>query len=373
MQQRWRLPHVILVVLAGWTLFGALTTVQVYHLRLSTGVVPSTWGHAFSIAAFDASAWAVIHLLVVACVRIYAIERHAWGRTVALFLAMGIAVVLMRSVAESIYAQFTEALRPRSVGWLFVAYFPTHILLFIALVGATYGVRYFLQLRQREIHLAQNAALLTKAQLSALKMQLQPHFLFNTLNAITALLRQDPMRAERMIEHLGSLLRTSLAYGDVQQVTLAKELELLAPYLAIEKERFGERLRVEEQVDPDTLDAQVPHLILQPLVENALRHGIAGRPGPGTIAIHAARDGDMLVLEVKDDGMTLPADWAPPEKGVGITNVRSRLRQLYPDRHEFRISSRARGGVTALVRLKLERSTERRTGDHVHVARNHSR
>jgi LytS/YehU family sensor histidine kinase len=168
-------------------------------------------------------------------------------------------------------------------------------------------------------------------------MQLHPHFLFNTLHAISTLVHSNPDRAERMIASLSEMLRTTLSKHDAQEVTLREELSVLEPYLDIEKTRFGERLTVSLEVPEELMDAIVPHLLLQPLVENAIRHGIAPRPEGGEITLRARVRAGALELAVEDDGVGMPAE--PRPDGVGLGNTRMRLHRLYGDRHGFRIDS----------------------------------
>jgi two-component system LytT family sensor kinase len=187
-------------------------------------------------------------------------------------------------------------------------------------------------------------------------MQLQPHFLFNTLNAIMVLVRQQRTgQAEEMLGRLSDLLRRVLDEGATQEVPLRRELELLELYLAIEQVRFQDRLRVEIAADPAVLDAAVPHFGLQPIVENAVRHGIGGRSAAGRIEIRAARRGDMLEIRVSDDGPGLPGDGSSPAErrraagGIGIANTRARLRQLYGDQASLTVVNGPLGGAVATI------------------------
>jgi LytS/YehU family sensor histidine kinase len=192
------------------------------------------------------------------------------------------------------------------------------------------------------VHASRLETELARAQLQALRTQLQPHFLFNTLHAISSLMDEDVRAARRMIARLADLLRTTLDTRDQQEVTLLRELETLQLYLDIERERFSDRLRVDLMVHPETLEARVPNLMLQPLVENAIRHGIAPLHAGGQITVSAARDEESLVLSVEDDGAGAGAG-QPPE-GVGLRNTRARLARLYPNSHELRIERPSEGG-----------------------------
>jgi len=181
-------------------------------------------------------------------------------------------------------------------------------------------------------------------------MQLNPHFLFNTLNSIASLVHEQP-RAEEMIEALSDLLRLALDASARQEVTLREELHFLDRYLLIEQIRFGERLRVEKQIDVSALDALVPILILQPLVENAVKHGIESQLAPGVIRVTAERAGKALILLVKDEGRGRAASQGPLREGVGLSNTRSRLKELYGGRASLVLKPGAAGGFAAEVQL----------------------
>jgi LytS/YehU family sensor histidine kinase len=181
-------------------------------------------------------------------------------------------------------------------------------------------------------------------------MHLNPHFPFNTLHSISALMHQDAQAADRMIARLSDLLRASLESSDTQEVTLRQELEILQRYLEIEQIRFGSRLTVKMDVAPDTLEARVPNLILQPLVENAICHGIQPHAKPGRIELRSQRADGMLMLEVCDNGGGLRKD-EPAQEGVGLSNTRTRLRTLYGQAHGFDLRDAPGGGLQ--VRLTI--------------------
>jgi len=225
----------------------------------------------------------------------------------------------------------------------------------IAAVG--HAIHYYRESRGKDLRASRLEAQLAQAQLDVLKMQLQPHFLFNTLHAISSLMHRDVEAADRMITLLSDLLRQSLENVSAAVVPLKQELELLEKYLEIERTRFRDRLAVRIDVDPEALDAPVPNLILQPLVENAVRHGIARRSEAGLIEITACREGATLVLHVRDDG---PGLRMVPEvalrRGVGLANTQARLRQTYGPGHGFELRNRAEGGLEVALRIPLEAS-----------------
>jgi two-component sensor histidine kinase len=221
-----------------------------------------------------------------------------------------------------------------------------------AIVCVTWVVSYHQQLRERERRTLELEARLTQANLQTLKAQLQPHFLFNTLNAIASFIRKKPDAAEDMLASLSDFLRMNLDAAHQHEVALRREIEFLDLYLEIQQTRFGERLRVQKVIDPAALDVAVPTLILQPLVENSIRHGIEPRETGGTILIRAVRRGDALRLEVSDDGEGFKGgQLAALQKGVGLSNTKARLQGLYSDSHRFQITPNPGGGLTVAVEL----------------------
>jgi two-component system, LytTR family, sensor kinase len=208
------------------------------------------------------------------------------------------------------------------------------------------------ELRARELRSAQLEGKLAKAQLSMLKMQLQPHFLFNTLNAVSALTRDHPEAAEDMLVRLSDLLRRTLDNDAEQEVPLRAELEFLGQYLEIEQVRFADRLKIDLNPDPETLDALVPNMFLQPLVENALRHGIGRKAQGGRLQMRSWREDSDLLVSVQDSGPGFPSDAKTPmEEGIGLTNTRSRLQHLHPGNHQIEFTNARDGG--ALVTLRI--------------------
>lgn len=205
------------------------------------------------------------------------------------------------------------------------------------------------RLRDERLRNAQLETQLAQSQLQALRMQLQPHFLFNTLNAISALALADPLQARLMIARLSDFLRLTLEERHAPQVPLARELEFLRCYLDIQQVRFQDRLGTRLEVDDDTLRAAVPNLILQPLVENALRHGLLAKAEPGHLHVVGRRDGDQLVLRVDDDGLGLPPDGA--SEGIGLANTRARLAMLFGGDARLDLQRRDGGGTRVELRL----------------------
>src|SRR5215831_1621826 len=235
---------------------------------------------------------------------------------------------------------------------LLVAGFHENLITYWGVLGIQAGFRYYRRYRERELHASELQTQLVRARLSALKMQLQPHFLFNTLNAIVVLVRQQKgPQAEEMLARLSDLLRSVLDDVESHQVALSRELEYVRLYLSIEQVRFRDRLSVEISADPELLDAAVPHMGLQPIVENAVRHGIGRSASAGTIRISASRVNEMLKIEVKDDGPGLPAGGLSEGHGIGLVNTRARLHQLYGDSAKLSLENGAHGGAVATMIL----------------------
>jgi two-component sensor histidine kinase len=232
---------------------------------------------------------------------------------------------------------------PRKIGFSFIT--------FCALVIVVLAADYYRLYRDRELRAARLEGALARAQLRALQAQLQPHFLFNTLNTIASLIPEDPAAAEELVESLGELLRAALRDGGRDEITLRQEIELLDQYLRIQERRFHDRLHVERVFAPDLGDAMVPPLILQPLVENAIRHGVAARPGGGTVTIRTERSDDSLLLTVDDDGPGFKSETDGASTGVGLANSRARLAQLHGAKAALETGNRRGGGAYVAVRL----------------------
>ena len=224
------------------------------------------------------------------------------------------------------------------------------------IVGVYIALDYQSHLKDRVIRTRSFKRLLSAARLNNLRNQLQPHFLFNALNAISAYIEQKPRLARQMIEQLGDLLRLSLDHSDEQEITLAQELAVVDRYLKLQAVRFEHRLQISLTSDPQVLDALVPPFILQPLVENAVRHAASVRSSPTRVEVEAWRQNGHLRVRVRDDGPGLPPDWSfDSHAGIGLASVRERLRHLYgPDRHSFDVTPEPGGGVRVELSLPLQ-------------------
>jgi len=219
------------------------------------------------------------------------------------------------------------------------------------IVSISHALMFYQRSQGREQRARELERKLTEAKLEALRMQLHPHFLFNTLNAISTLVHKDANAADEMIANLSELLRATLDTQE-QEIPLRKEIELLDFYLEIQQVRFGSRLRVEKEMDAKTLDSYVPTLILQPLVENAIRHGLEPKTGVGALWIKARCEAGVVRLTVKDDGAGAKVPGvASPHSGIGIANTRARLKELYGDQARLVLASASDGGFAAEITL----------------------
>jgi signal transduction histidine kinase len=228
-----------------------------------------------------------------------------------------------------------------------------NLLIYWVIAGGWQAYRYNQSYVSSELRSERLERQFSQARLNVLRMQLNPHFLFNALNTISSQVERDPRLARAMIEHLGDLLRLSLDSKDKQEVPLAEEMEFLEHYVAIQKIRFGEHLKIEVAVTPEARTASVPSLFLQPLVENAIRHGVSRRSSGGTVQISAACVDGRVTIRVADDGVGLPAGWdLQKSSGLGLTATRERIAGLYPDaRSRFAIRNREVGGTEVEVEL----------------------
>ena len=336
-----------------WTVLGLLAVLQNALFFRAVGE-PVPWGNLLPVRLADWYTCALFTPLYFWLVRRFPLDEGGWLRSVPVHLAATAAFVMAKYV---IYTPIYNLLRPesrpeRSLGEMLAGNFIIENVIFWSMVGVIQAIESFRKLREREVQAAHLAGQLANARLDALTGQLHPHFLFNTLQGVSTLLHRDPAAADTMLARLSDLLRRTLQRDGRHEVALAEELELLELYLDIMRTRFADRLTVEIDVAAELRAALVPRFILQPLVENALKHGIERRSGSGRIEIAARREGVELALSVRDDGPGTGGNGGrTPAEGVGLSNTRHRLRQLYGDAQRLELRDGAMGGFEVTLSI----------------------
>ena len=336
-----------------WTIVGliyALPNLSGEHVLMPLAMSLTQWW-----------AWGLIAALVVAVDRRLPISDRQLARRLAAHLPLSVIFTcLYYYVAAALRAvcQLGSWAPVVSLGLLRDALggmFLWGWLVYWVILGAWLAFQYYERFLSSELRRERLERNFSEARLNALRLQLDPHFLFNALNTVSSQVERDPKLARRMIEHLGDLLRLSLDSKDRQEVALIEELAFLEHYLAIQRIRFGENLRIETDVAPEVRHASVPSLILQPLVENAVRHGLGGRAAGGTVIVTARPAGDRLEIHVQDDGVGLPAGWQlDAHAGVGLSVTKERIAELHPNgSSRFAVTSRFSGGTNVDISLPL--------------------
>ena len=342
-----------------WTALGLLYTSQLYVGMSMRGHNHSFWVMLAWQLLGCWYFWPLATPLILRLGRRFPIERHSWKRNLPVHVAAGTILGGLHSLlvgfSTRLFRPF-DAMTVEEPFWVgfwdrFVSEYHLELIAYGMIVGVGYAFDYYARFRERAVHASQLEAQLAQSQLQALKMQLHPHFLFNTLNAIAGLVRDRKDKAAvNMLAGLSDLLRHTLENAGKHEVPLREELDFLELYLDIQQMRFSDRLTVKMEVAPETLNASVPNLILQPLVENAIRHGIAARVSSGLVAVSARRENGLLQLKVADDGPGLKSDWRMEDGGgIGLSNTRERLKQLYGREHRFEVRNREGGGVEATL------------------------
>lgn len=378
-----------LISLLVWGVLGALVAAQ---LVVGGGF---DWADAAALAARDWIPWAILSPFLFTAAARWPLERTAWLRRLPIHLVGAVLVgILVETLARGLGPDPGERFREQRRRWMetqpgqppgpmppgrppgpggpwrrggggpppgagrgiLSGRIQWNLAVYGVVVSIAHAALFQRRSQERERRGLELAAGLAEARVRALRMQLQPHFLFNTLNAISTLVHQDADRADEMLGNLSEFLRMTLEQGDRPTQPLARELEFVDRYLAIEQVRFGDRLRVEREVDPDTFSAEVPTLILQPLVENAVRHGLEPRSGPGRIRITARRAAGSVELEVADDGTGVPSG-GPTREGVGLGNTRARLSEMYGDGARMEVGPDHPRGTRVRLRLPDGKAT----------------
>jgi len=347
-----------LLIFAAWTLFAAFVSSQIY-LAYNRSDMPVQYYRIFLVELTYAYIWAALTPGILWLSKRVPIERANRTRSLTVHIGTSILIGFTTRVLHDLIFFFllAESGRHLSLSKLMLnVYFMTDYgaMIYWLILLVSYAIDYQKRYREGEVRATRLEAQLAQAQLQALKMQLHPHFLFNTLHSISALIHKDPDAADKMIARLGDFLRLTLENSGMQEVSLGQELEFLKCYLEIERIRFRDRLTVQMDIEPRTLDARVPNLILQPIVENAIRHGIAPRTRPGHIEIGAKRLNGTLYVAVTDNGPGLPPDSGTGsivKEGVGLSNTEARLKQLYGSEHRLDLANTSKGGLTVTLEI----------------------
>lgn len=349
-----------------WTILGLFQATRLYFAYNSGETFIISWGQSISWALADWYIWGLLSLIIIRINRQWLLPRgfrwKALGVHVVLSVIFAvIQITLYTSAYRALDDLFFNEVATSLESW--GAYFggllrgKFHLAVFIYFLIAliSYAAEYYRRLKSEEVRLAKLESELATAELEALKVQLHPHFLFNTLNSISALVHSDPDVAEKAIARLSELLRMTIETSGRAKVPLRSELDFMERYLELQQMRFGDRLTVQRSLAPETLDAQVPNLILQPIIENAIRHGIANLTEGGQIDLKASRQDSLLVLYVSDNGPGLRPDNTPEDEGgFGLRSTRERLLHLYGDKARVEIGTASRGGTEVILKIPFE-------------------
>ena len=355
--QNWAIAFVV------WTIIGLSFASRSYFTAYRAGTAVD-WKEVVSGYLIDFYIWGAVSPLIFRLARRFPIERGKAASRIALHFIISVIFIFLVTAISILaywYLGFTNESRYPTIGVLFkdliIGPYMLHqgLLVYWGTLIAAHAFEYYRQLQAGKTRAAELSTQLAQAQLAALKMQIHPHFLFNTLNSIASLLHKDVETADRMIARLSDFLRLTLKNSEEPTVTLEQELAFVKTYLEIEKIRFQERLVVEMKIEPDALDAQVPNLILQPLIENAVRHGISRQTAVGNLRIQATLDGKRLSIVIEDNGPGLNGNGNRRKRtndgGVGLTNVRARLGQFYDNDFFFEVADKKNqnGTIVSLI------------------------
>jgi len=340
---------------AFWTLVGLAFASQFYLSSTLLGR-SVTWGQAISYSLADWYVWAVLSVPILKFAQRFPPEGEDRWRAAGIHLVAALVVSLLYVGLRALVGQvhsllidepvtFWEIFRP-----LLVKTFPFNLLIYGVIISVSHAIDYYRKYHERTVHNLELEKHLAEARLQALLRQLKPHFLFNTLNGIASLMHSDVHAADKMLVRLGELLRLTMSHPGQPLTPLREEIAFIEKYLEIERIRFRDRLAVRFEIEPSTLTAEVPSLILQPLVENAIRHGIEPQVRPGQLVVGARRTPGFVELSVHDNGAGQPAGGFTRE-GIGLGNTRARLQELYGDRHRFELANHRTGGLVVRVSI----------------------
>lgn len=349
---------VVIWIIIYWTFHAYLFAPQIYLLNLRSPS-PFAWWQALVFTLVLFYLWAILTPFIFLVGKRFPLERRHFWRNLSILILFGIPAIgvhlsLFYLANYFLLSRMQESRSTVPIASLLVGFGATDALVYGGILTASQAILYFERFREREHSLSQ-------AQLLALKTQLNPHFLFNTLNAISELVYLDAKKADRAVTKLSELLRMSLKSDQKQELRLEEEIYFLKIYLGIQELLLEERLKIEWQIASETMNAFVPNMILQPLVENSISHGIAPRREGGTVTIISEKQKNRLVLRVSDDGLGVNSKSKKGE-GIGLSNIKNRLKHLYGDEHRFAFENSPEGkGVTVTLKIPF---VEARTEDY---------
>ena len=357
--------QLIVIVSAGWILLAFLFSGLLY-LSFSYTARPFGWEVFLSIQ-MRVYSWAILSPLIGLFARRFRFSKHNWWRVLPVHIIAAVVFLLLHSAISVIYQQIVQPAVVAHNGGFFAHTLGVRLnqaplldsTIYFFVLSCFYVVDYYRHFQAEQLKSSELKAALATSQLNALKMQIHPHFLFNTLNSISALMREDVKAADKMVARLGDFLRLTLENSGDSEVSLQQEMEFVRRYLEIESVRFQDRLAVKMNIDPETLQARVPNLILQPIVENAIKHGISRQSDPGSLIISSKRRGDRLHIRIEDSGPGLqPANenstGGANIGGIGLANTRARLAHLYGENHLFEIKNREPRGLIVTLEIPFE-------------------
>ena len=352
-------------VFGAATAFGLSSFLQAYRLT-SVNMKPGMSIATGKLLILNLALWylpALMMPMIVAAARAFPLEAGRRARAIAVHTA-GALIFTFAHIVGLLGVRFLlweNGGKYPTVPWAqyfqnrFFEQMDASLMVYAVIVGVSHAVAYYHESEQRKLKSAQLETRLIEARLKTLEAELHPHFLFNTLHAISTLVHRDPENADRMISRLSDLLRITFDRSGEPKVTLKEEMDFLQKYLDIEQTRFQDRLTVHVNVDPDALDGEVPRMILQPLVENAIKHGIAGRNGGDNVQITAGLEGERLWMQVRDNGAGLQVRTLKALRtGVGLSNTRARLDCLYGRHYRLEFSDK-HGGLSVLIEIPFQR------------------
>jgi sensor histidine kinase YesM len=355
----------ILIFSAGWILLAFLYSGLRYFLIFQEDHSrPLNWKNIFNAQAIIYG-WAILSPLIIFFAKRFRFEQRNWWRLLPAHLVAAVVFLLLHTAIHIIFVKIADpawvlpsgdfllaTLRLTIIRWV------TDLPMYCFLLSSIYVVDFYRRFQAEQLKSSELKAALANSQLTALKMQIHPHFLFNTLNSISALMHEDVKAADKMVARLGDFLRMTLENSGDREVSLKQEMDFVGHYLEIESVRFQDRLVVKMNIDPETLAARVPNLILQPIVENAIKHGISRQTDVGSLIISSKRHGDRLQIRVEDSGPGLqPSNGngnGSKTGGIGLANTRARLTHLYDENYRFEIKNAVPHGVIVTLEIPFE-------------------